>query len=197
MEPLYLEDSINTLLHPSYRYNVNLILSTISRQVVINVLSLWIAALAGLAVSFFFNRNKTAMALKKAWKIFSRVCPLFITVLVLASLSLGLISEKTIVTLLSGKGLWFGTAIGALAGSVTAMPGFVAFPLAGILLDKGVPYTVLAAFTTTLMMVGFLSFPLEKSFVGTKVAILRNLSCFAIALVVAVVIGLAFGEIVL
>lgn len=159
------------------------------------MLFLWIAALGGLAISFFFNRNKTAMALKKAWKIFKRICPLFITVLVLASLSLGLISEKAIVTLLSGKGLWFGTAIGALAGSVTAMPGFVAFPLAGILLGKGVPYTVLAAFTTTLMMVGFISFPLERSFLGTKVALFRNVSSFAIALVVALVIGLAFGEI--
>lgn len=159
------------------------------------MISLWVAALAGLAISFLINRNKTAMALKKSWKIFSRLGPLFITVLILASLSLGLISEKTIVDLLSGKGLWFGTAIGALTGSVTAIPGFVAFPLAGILLEKGVPYTVLAAFTTTLMMVGFISFPLERSFLGTKVALFRNISSFAIALVVALAIGLAFGEI--
>ncbi len=159
------------------------------------MIPLWIAALAGLIISFFCNRKKTFQALKKAWNIFSRICPVFITVLVLASLSLGLISEKTILAVLSGKGLWFGTAVGSLTGSITAIPGFVAFPLAGILLEKGVPYTVLAAFTTTLMMVGVISFPLEKSFLGTKVALIRNISSFAIALVVALAIGLAFGEI--
>ncbi len=54
------------------------------------------------------------------------------------------------------------------------MPGFIAFPLSGILLSKGVPYMVISAFTTTLMIVGVLSYPVEKAYFGTKVTIMRN-----------------------
>ena len=54
---------------------------------------------------------------------------------------------------------------------------------------------VLSAFTTTLMMVGVLSFPIEKAYFGTKVTILRNSLSFLTALVVAVMTGVFFGEI--
>ena len=76
------------------------------------------------------------------------------------------------------------------------MPGFVAFPLCGILLKKGVHYMVLSAFTTTLMMVGILSYPIEKQYFGVKVTIIRNIISFLIALVVAAMTGLFFGELI-
>jgi len=120
---------------------------------------------------------------------------MFSVVLVLVSLSLSFISQETIARILSGKGIWFGSLVGASAGSITAMPGFVAFPLAGILAEQGIPYTVLAAFTTTLMMVGFVTFPMEKAFLGTKTAFLRNISSLFIALLVSIAVGIAFGEI--
>jgi hypothetical protein len=75
------------------------------------------------------------------------------------------------------------------------MPGFIAFPLCGILLETGVPYMVLSAFTTTLMMVGVLTFPVERAYLGTKVTIIRNVISFVIALTVAIITGIAFGEI--
>jgi len=54
---------------------------------------------------------------------------------------------------------------------------------------------VLAAFTTTLMMVGVLTYPIEKEYFGIKVTIIRNTISFFIALVVAVIIGIFFGEV--
>ncbi|HRW87255.1 MAG TPA: hypothetical protein P5261_02335, partial [Thermovirgaceae bacterium] len=108
--------------------------------------------------------------------------------------SLGLISEEVLLELLVGKGLLAGSAIGAAAGSVAAIPGFVAFPLSGILLGKGVPYTVIAAFTTTLMMVGVVTFPLERQYLGVRAALVRNLAGLAMALIVSVAIGVFFGE---
>lgn len=88
-----------------------------------------------------------------------------------------------------------GVAIASVVGSVTLMPGFIAFPLCGALLKEGVPYTVLAAFTTTLMTVGVLTYPLERQYFGPSIAIIRNALSLLIALVVAVVMGLVFGEI--
>jgi len=46
-------------------------------------------------------------------------------------------------------------------------------------------------------MVGVLSFPLEKQYLGTRPALLRNLMSLLIALLVAVITGFAFGEIAL
>jgi len=159
------------------------------------MLPLWIGALCALVTSFYFDREKTFMALKKSWKIFSKMLPMFSMVLVLVSLSLSFIPQEAIARALSGKGIWFGSLVGASVGSITAMPGFVAFPLAGILAEQGIPYTVLAAFTTTLMMVGFVTFPMEKAFLGTKTAFLRNISSLLIALLVSIAVGIAFGEI--
>ena len=54
---------------------------------------------------------------------------------------------------------------------------------------------VLSAFTTTLMMVGVLTFPIEKEYFGVKVAVIRNVIGLFIALSVAVATGIFFGEI--
>ena len=88
-----------------------------------------------------------------------------------------------------------GVLMASFFGSITLMPGFIAFPLSGILLQKGVTYTVISAFTTTLMMVGFVTFPIEKKYFGGKVMIIRNVLSLFIAFIVAVVTGIFFGEI--
>ena len=86
-------------------------------------------------------------------------------------------------------------AVAAVAGSLTLMPGFIAFPLSGALRAQGVSYMVLAAFTTTLMMVGVLTYPLERQYFGRSVTLVRNAISLLIAMIVAVVMGLVFGEI--
>lgn len=112
-----------------------------------------------------------------------------------ASLLLALVSPERIGAMFSHERLALGTGIAAVIGSAVLMPGFISFPLAGILLQNGVPYTVLAAFTVTLMLVGVATFPIERAYLGTRVAILRNVVSLGIALLVALAIGLAFGEI--
>ena len=53
---------------------------------------------------------------------------------------------------------------------------------------------VLSAFTTTLMMVGVLTYPVESAYLGAKVTVIRNALGFLTALVVAAATGLVFGE---
>jgi hypothetical protein len=45
------------------------------------------------------------------------------------------------------------------------------------------------------MMVGVLTYPIEKRYFGAKVTIVRNLLSLAAACVIALVIGLYFGEV--
>ena len=156
---------------------------------------LYIIAGLALLVSFFANRDKTLKALKIALKRFINILPAFLTMLVLISIVLFLIPDDMISRYLGTGNKSLGVLLAAILGSVTLMPGFIAFPLSGILLQKGVAYTVIAAFTTTLMMVGVLTYPIEKAYFGVKVTILRNAIGLVIALCVAVVIGIFFGEI--
>jgi len=120
-----------------------------------------------LLISFIINKQKTIKAIKISFiKFYLGNSSKFISVL-----------------------------LASFIGSITLMPGFVAFPLSGILLTKGVPYMVLSAFTTTLMMVGIITFPLEKEYFGVKATVIRNIISFFIALIVAVITGILFGEI--
>jgi uncharacterized membrane protein YraQ (UPF0718 family) len=157
----------------------------------------YLYAVAGLALlaSFIANRNKTLKALKVATKRFINILPAFIAMLVLISIVLFLIPDEMISRYLGTGNKSVGVLLAAVLGSVTLMPGFIAFPLSGILLQKGVAYTVIATFTTTLMMVGVLTYPIEKAYFGPKLTVLRNTIGLLIALCVAVVIGIFYGEI--
>ncbi len=150
----------------------------------------------GLAVliSVILDRKKTLAALKIAWKKFIAILPAFLMMLILVSIILFVIPDTMISRYLGSDSKFIGIVSASFFGSLTLMPGFVAYPLCGILLKKGVSYMVLAAFSTTLMMVGILTYPVEKEYFGVKVTIMRNAISFFIALLVALAIGICYGE---
>lgn len=148
----------------------------------------------GIAISFVANRGKTLRALKIAARRFLGILPAFLEMLILISVVLFFLPDEVITAYLGVGNRFASTFFSSLLGSITVMPGFIAFPLAGILLEKGVPYMVLSAFTTTLMLVGVLTYPLESAYLGAKVTIVRNSLSFLTALMVAAATGLVFGE---
>ena len=77
----------------------------------------------------------------------------------------------------------------AIIGSVTLVPGFVAFPLAAALIESGAGLMQIAVFISTLMMVGIVTIPLEIKYFGKKAALIRNSLAFAFSFLVAIVIG--------
>jgi uncharacterized membrane protein YraQ (UPF0718 family) len=158
------------------------------------VILIFVAVIA-LGASLIADRRKTSRALAVAGKRMVALLPSFLTMLALVSVALALIPESVIVAYLGGRRVLPATLLASVLGSMTLMPGFVAFPLSGILLSKGVAYMTLSAFTTTLMMVGMLTYPIEKQYFGARVTIIRNALSFAVALVVALATGLYFGEI--
>jgi len=152
-------------------------------------------ALLALLVSAVHDRARTMQALRIAVRRLLAILPAFLAMLSLASVVLALVSPETLTRLASDRHLWLSAAAATAVGSVALLPGFVAFPLAGILVENGVPYTVIAAFTVSLMLVGVATFPVERAYCGTRVALVRNTVCVVIALIIAVVVGLVFGEI--
>jgi len=156
---------------------------------------LYIATGLVLIISFIINSEKTLRAIKIAIRKFTAIMPAFLAMLILVSIVLFLVPDKVISNYLGSNNKFIGVFFASFFGSITLMPGFIAFPLCGILLKKGVLYMVLSAFTTTLMMVGILSYPIEKEYFGIKVTIIRNLISLFMALAVAIMTGIFFGEI--
>ena len=155
---------------------------------------LYVVTGLSLIVSFIINQEKTIQGLKRGWMKFYKTLPSYLMLLILISIVL-LLSEDLIVEYLGQDNIFLGLLFSLGVGSVTMMPGFIAYPLARILLQRGVPYMVIAGFVTSLMLVGVVTYPLEKSYMGRKATIIRNIMSFVVAGLIALVMGIAYGEI--
>lgn len=142
-----------------------------------------------LALSFSKSRQKTKMALKKAWKAFENILPQFLGILIMIGLILAIVDTRFISGIIGDESGWFGVLTAALIGAITLIPGFLAFPTAAMLRDSGAGLMQIGAFVSSLMMVGVVTLPVEMKYFGKKMAILRNLLAFAFSFVVALVIG--------
>ncbi|MFP4371229.1 MAG: hypothetical protein ACOCW0_01065 [Halanaerobium sp.] len=154
--------------------------------------------IAGIAVviSFFADRERTIKGLKIGWKKFSKILGTYLKLLIILSFIL-LISDQFIINYLGGQAPFIGLLMGLIIGSITMMPGFIAYPLAGILVSRGVNYMVVAAFITTLMLVGVATYPVEKEYLGLKATIWRNIAGFVISALIAVATGILYGEVLI
>ena len=154
---------------------------------------LYLLAVGLLAISFLKDRKKTKMALKKAWKSFENILPQFLSILIIIGIMLALLTPETISKLIGQQSGWLGMLIAGIVGSVTLIPGFVAFPLAAALLNSGAGFMQIAVFISTLMMVGIVTITLETKYFGKKAAVARNGLAFAFSFVVAIVIGVVLA----
>ncbi|MBN1501789.1 MAG: permease [Spirochaetes bacterium] len=141
---------------------------------------------SALLLSFMRDRKKTLAALIKAWKMFSSLLPPLMSILIIISVTLALTPEKVLLELLGSESGFKGMAVAAIIGSVSLIPGFIAYPVSKILISNGVQYSVIAVFITTLMMVGIITIPVEKKYFGLRAALLRNF----ISLISALIVGL-------
>ena len=141
-------------------------------------------------ISFIANRKKTIIGIRKGLKQFLAILPTLLSVIILISIVLYFVSDELLMEYMGEKAGWGAYFAAALIGSVSILPGFIAYPLSGILVQTGVSLSVIAVFITTLKMVGILTIPIEKRYFGLKVAIIRNLLSFIGAIVVGAIMAL-------
>lgn len=151
------------------------------------IMILWLAALTALVISFFRSRKKTAEGLKKGVGIMKGMAYQILMILAAVALIFSLIPEEWIAAVLGSEKT--GTIWGALLGTITIIPGIVAFPLAGELENSGASLSAISAFITTLTMVGLATLPVEIKHFGKGFALFRN----GLSLLAAVVIALIMG----
>ena len=142
-----------------------------------------------LGISFFKDKKKTMLSLKRAWKIFINLLPQFIAILLLIGLLLVLITPGIIQSVIGTESGFLGMFISSLLGGITLVPALIAFPIAAELLHNGAGIAQIAVFISTLTMVGFITLPIEIKYLGKKIAILRNLLSYLLAFATAFIIG--------
>lgn len=142
-----------------------------------------------LIISFYKDKMKTKKALKKAWKAFENILPEFLVVITLVGVLIAVLNPQVISRIIGADSGWLGVVLATLVGSVTLIPGFIAFPTAALLLEGGAGYMQIGAFISSLMMVGFITIPVEMKYFGRKTTFLRNGLAYVFSYVVALVIG--------
>lgn len=150
---------------------------------------LWVITAFFIGLSLYLKKAETIKGLKKAKKMMLTMMPQILMILLVIGLVLGMIPPDTIQKVLGENQTVLAVIIASLFGSATIIPGFVAFPLVGSLVDQGANYAVAAAFLTTLTMVGVATISLEKKQFGLKFTLYRNALSFGAAIVIALVLG--------
>lgn len=158
-----------------------------------SALILYGIAIMLLLFSSIRDRNKTRIALKKAWKSFENVMPQFLGIIFIIGIMLAILKPEVISHIIGKESGIFGVILSAIVGSITMMPTFVAFPTADMLLKNGAGYAQVGALVSTLTLVGVITFSLEARYIGKKAAFYRNFIAFMFSFVVAFVIGKVVG----
>ncbi len=144
---------------------------------------------AAFIASLVKDKQKTFNSMKMAKGMMKNMVGQIIGILLLIGLILTFIPPEVIKSTLGESNTFISTIVSALAGSITLIPAFVAFPLVGSLVDAGASIIPAVAFLTTLTMVGLVTFPLEKREFGLKFATIRNIFSFVFAIMIALAMG--------
>lgn len=149
----------------------------------------WSVGVLMFSVSLVKSRSKTSEAMKKSRGMMKNMLGDIIGIIFLIGLILTFIPPQSIESVLGQDNTLLASLAAAVAGSITLIPAFVAFPLVGSFIDVGASIVPAVAFLTTLTMVGVVTYPLEKKEFGTKFALVRNGLSFVAALSIAAVMG--------
>lgn len=152
-------------------------------------LGFWGISIALMGVSLKKSKAKTLEAMKKSKGMMGNMLGEIVGIIFIIGLVLTFIPPESIKAVLGSDNVILATLAAAVAGSVTLIPAFVAFPLVGSFIEVGASIVPAVAFLTTLTMVGLVTFPLEKKEFGLKFAVMRNVMSFTAALAIAALMG--------
>lgn len=135
------------------------------------------------------DKGKTKQSIGVAARSLIRILPTVFIIIIIIGLLMAFVPPDQISRFIGEQaGLGGLLAIAAL-GAVLHIPALISFPLAASLLQSGAGVAPVAAFITTLTMVGVVTLPLEMKELGKKMAFLRNGLSFIIAIVIALIMG--------
>jgi len=151
-----------------------------------------INAIAAVCLVFAFikNREKARQSIIVAAGSFFRVLPLVLMIIVIIGLFSAFIPPSEIIKFIGAQAGWSGILAIAALGAVLHIPALISFPLAAALLQSGASIASVAAFITSLTMVGVVTLALEMKELGLRLALLRNGFSFIMAVIIALIMGM-------
>lgn len=151
--------------------------------------AIYIFTVFALSLSVYKSKQKTMQALKKAWKSLENILPQLLAIVMVIGVALSYLTPEQISQFMGAESGFWGVFIASIIGSITLIPGFIAFPLSAALLNNGAGVMQIAAFISTLMMVGIITIPLEIQYFGKKAALLRNGLAYTFSIIVSLIMG--------
>ena len=130
--------------------------------------------------------NNLNQSIKKSAKMFGRIMPVFIGLILLLTLIMVHISSS-FYSLIFGIHPLIDPIIGASIGSIIAGNPIESYIIGGELLNHGISLIAVTSFIVAWVTVGVFQFPAESMLLGTKFAIVRNVVAFIFSIIVAVV----------
>jgi uncharacterized membrane protein YraQ (UPF0718 family) len=149
-------------------------------------------AALGLTLSWRSDQGKTRAALAKARASLLMILSPLASVILLVTLALTALPPSLLSRLVGAESGLPGALLASVAGSVTLIPGFAAFPMARMLLDNGAGIVQVGVLVSTLMMVGVVTLPMERSIFGWKAALARNVLAYGHSFIVGLALWMAF-----
>jgi len=147
-------------------------------------------AVIGILIAFIKNKEKAIESLKMAGKSFIKMLPMVFIIIIAIGLLLGFVPPEQISRFVGDQSGAGGILLVGIVGAIMHIPALLSFPLAASILENGASVTAVAAFITTLTMIGMITLPLEIKILGKKMALLRNGISFVIAILIAFIMGM-------
>ena len=139
--------------------------------------------------AFIKDREKAQRSLIIAFRSFFRILPMVFILIVLIGLLMGFVPAAEISKFIGKQSGFSGILLVAIVGAILHIPALISFPLAASLVKSGASITAIAAFITTLTMIGVVTLPLEIKELGKRIALLRNGISFIVAIIIALIMG--------
>ena len=133
-------------------------------------------------------KKASIKAAKGLWNAF----PMILSTILLVSLISAAI-PKSFYTSIFTNNIFLNSLIGSTIGSISAGSPITSYILGGELLTQGVGLITITAFIVAWVTVGIIQLPAEATSLGKKFAIIRNVTAFILAILVAIATVLILG----
>jgi len=147
-------------------------------------------AVAALILAFIKDKDKAVKSLRIALKSFIKMLPMIFIIIIAIGLLLGFIPPDQISRFVGDQSGIGGVILIGIVGALMHIPALLSFSLSSSILENGASITAVAAFITTLTMIGMITLPFEIKMLGKKIALLRNGISFVIAILIAFIMGM-------
>ncbi len=118
--------------------------------------------------------------------------PMIFGTILLVSLVSSIIPKSFYISVFS-KNIILDSFIGSVVGSISMGTPIASYIFGGEMLAQGISLIAVTSFLVAWVTVGVIQLPAESQILGKKFALIRNISAFVLAIIVAVITVLILG----